>query len=166
MNCENCSTVMLFEEEGAYYHCPTCGELQFFDPIEDEPHPEEESKLIDRELECPVCEEQLTPAALQLLQVHHCEGCRGILLRHQDFGILAHELRRKATGPPTIPKPLDPSELEREIACPVCFHLLNTHPYYGPGSIVIDSCGNCGVVWLDGGELETVINAPGKGRGA
>jgi Zn-finger nucleic acid-binding protein len=42
---------------------------------------------------------------------------------------------------------------------------MNTHPYYGPGSIVIDSCGNCGLVWLDGGELETVINAPGKGRG-
>jgi hypothetical protein len=40
-----------------------------------------------------------------------------------------------------------------------------THPYYGPGNVVIDSCASCELVWLDFGELEQIVKAPGKDRG-
>ena len=40
-----------------------------------------------------------------------------------------------------------------------------THPYMGPGTIVIDTCDGCNIIWLDYGELDRVINAPGKDRG-
>jgi hypothetical protein len=43
---------------------------------------------------------------------------------------------------------------------------MDTHPYYGPGSFVIDSCVPCDVVWLDYGEIELVANAPGRHRGS
>jgi Zn-finger nucleic acid-binding protein len=43
---------------------------------------------------------------------------------------------------------------------------MSTHPYYGPGTIVIDNCDRCKVVWLDYGELARVVNAPGGDRGA
>ena len=44
--------------------------------------------------------------------------------------------------------------------------MMETHPYYGPGTFVIDSCVPCNVLWLDYGELERAVNAPGRDRGA
>ena len=40
-----------------------------------------------------------------------------------------------------------------------------THPYFGPGNVVIDSCEACAHVWLDFGELRQIVDAPGKDRG-
>ena len=40
-----------------------------------------------------------------------------------------------------------------------------THPHMGPGTIVIDTCDQCNLIWLDPGEFLRVINAPGKDRG-
>ena len=42
---------------------------------------------------------------------------------------------------------------------------MSTHPYYGPGNIVIDSCEGCDAVWLDFGELTQITDAPGRDRG-
>ena len=42
---------------------------------------------------------------------------------------------------------------------------METHPYYGPGNIVIDACIQCHLLWLDPGELKQVLDAPGRDRG-
>lgn len=42
---------------------------------------------------------------------------------------------------------------------------MNTHPYYGPGNVVIDTCSHCEVIWLDRAELGTTTGAPGRDRG-
>jgi Zn-finger nucleic acid-binding protein len=42
---------------------------------------------------------------------------------------------------------------------------METHPYYGPGNVIIDSCGECDLVWLDFGELKQISDAPGGDRG-
>jgi Zn-finger nucleic acid-binding protein len=39
---------------------------------------------------------------------------------------------------------------------------MDVHPYYGPGSQVIDSCPHCRLVWLDAGELAAIERAPGR----
>ena len=50
--------------------------------------------------------------------------------------------------------------------CPSCGgpmdvdSLMDPHPYLGPGSVVIDSCRNCHLVWLDYNELNRIIGAP------
>jgi hypothetical protein len=36
---------------------------------------------------------------------------------------------------------------------------METHPYYGPGNIVVDTCSECGYLWLDHGEITRVENA-------
>jgi hypothetical protein len=36
---------------------------------------------------------------------------------------------------------------------------METHPYYGPGNIVVDTCSECGYLWLDHGEISRVENA-------
>jgi Zn-finger nucleic acid-binding protein len=39
---------------------------------------------------------------------------------------------------------------------------MEVHPYYGPGSQVIDSCHRCRLVWIDSGELAAIEKAPGR----
>ena len=51
------------------------------------------------------------------------------------------------------------------MSCPRCASQLATHPYYGPGNVVIDTCAQCDVVWLDFGELKQIVDAPGRDRG-
>jgi Zn-finger nucleic acid-binding protein len=43
---------------------------------------------------------------------------------------------------------------------------METHPYYGPGNVIIDSCAACDLVWLDFGELTQIVDAPGRDRGS
>ncbi|MFC2031008.1 zf-TFIIB domain-containing protein [Chloroflexota bacterium] len=54
--------------------------------------------------------------------------------------------------------------MARKLPCPRCGIVMDTHPYYGPGNIVIDNCGRCNLIWLDSGELGTITNAPGRDR--
>ena len=61
--------------------------------------------------------------------------------------------------------PLNPDDLRRKVRCPVCKAAMVTHPYYGPGNVVLDSCESCELVWLDFGELKQIVDAPGKDRG-
>lgn len=62
----------------------------------------------------------------------------------------------------TTPKPLDTAQLQVKRLCPTCDHRMETHPYGGPGNSVIDTCIRCGLVWLDQGELNVLVRAPGR----
>ena len=42
---------------------------------------------------------------------------------------------------------------------------MGTYQYMGPGNIVIDTCHDDDLIWLDYGELKKVVNAPGRDRG-
>jgi Zn-finger nucleic acid-binding protein len=60
-----------------------------------------------------------------------------------------------------VPQPAaDSSDLRRKIDCPRCHHRMDTHFYAGPGNVVIDSCENCCLIWLDRGELMHIVHAP------
>jgi Zn-finger nucleic acid-binding protein len=61
---------------------------------------------------------------------------------------------------------MNPDELRRQLACPLCGRPMLAHPYLGPGNIVIDTCDTCNVIWLDYGELDRAVNAPGRDRGS
>jgi Zn-finger nucleic acid-binding protein len=97
--------------------------------------------------------------------VHSCRNCRGVLVPRQGFARVVNARRAWASGPPREPRPLNPRELEREVRCPFCNARMETHPYYGPGNLVIDSCTACDVIWLDAGELTQIVDAPGRDRG-
>lgn len=72
--------------------------------------------------------------------------------------------RAFASGPPHPQRPLNQEDLQRQIHCPCCDHLMDTHPYYDPGNVVVDDCAYGAVIWLDYGELGTITNAPGRDR--
>ena len=115
-------------------------------------------------LACPLCHEALVAGSIDGTRVACCARCRGILVNRMVFGTVITYLRSRATTPPVAPRPVDLNQLERTLRCPQCGRAMDVHPYYGPGNIVIDTCGACQLLWLDHGELASVIDAPGRDR--
>lgn len=115
---------------------------------------------------CPACKRTLSSALLdEAHAVHYCTNCRGVLVSRGTFADVVRVRRAWATGTPTRPIPPEESEFARRVHCPICSHALETHPYFGPGNVVIDSCATCDVIWLDFGELKQIVDAPGRDRG-
>ena len=164
MNCKNCGAVMKLLREPPCFHCEHCGSYHF---------PEQEDSGV-RKLgpspdgaQCPTCREPLLLASYDdRHSVRYCDHCRGILFQRWDFGATIERERAWAESAPNPPRPMSPDELRRQLACPLCGRVLLTHPYLGPGNIVIDTCDACDIIWLEYGELERAVNAPGRDRGA
>jgi Zn-finger nucleic acid-binding protein len=108
---------------------------------------------------CPVCSVPLVQAAIAKIAVLFCTQCHGLLM---PMNVLPGLIETVRTGDhkPAVQTPPDPSELKRTIQCPKCHRRMDTHPYAGPGNVIIDSCGDCWLLWLDRGELTRIAHAP------
>lgn len=162
MNCPNCGAPMTLFRERDYFFCEYCGAFHFPEPNADGVRVLDEA---DPAIECPVCHKSLRRASLDQYPALFCPGCRGILMQQHFFGEMVKIRRARAQGPADKPIPLNQDELKRSLSCPNCRKKMHTHPYYGGGNIVIDTCPDCRVIWLDAGELTVVVNAPGSDRG-
>jgi Zn-finger nucleic acid-binding protein len=164
MNCRNCGAAMELFERRRYYFCRYCGSFHFIDTAETDG-----VRVLEQShdaLPCPVCAGTLAAALLDDTHpVRYCEQCRGVLVPRARFVEAVHFRRAWTTTPPTPPVPLDKRELDRQVVCPSCRSRMDTHPYYGPGNVVIDTCAACDVIWLDYGELKQITDAPGGDRG-
>lgn len=153
----------LFASRG-YFFCRYCGSFHF-----PETAPDQGVRVLAESKEplpCPICRTALASGLLdEAYPVHYCRGCRGVLLARGAFADVVQHRRAWATAPPAAPVLLRKEELARAVVCPKCSTRLETHPYYGPGNVVIDSCGSCDVIWLDFGELKQIVDAPGRDRG-
>jgi len=113
---------------------------------------------------CPLCRIPLVTAMVAGTRVLACERCRGLLIHQGGFLTTIRALRAWSSAPSLQPRPIDTEDLQRAIDCPYCQRRMDTHPYAGPGNIVIDNCPECGVNWLDYNELTRIIRAPGIDR--
>jgi Zn-finger nucleic acid-binding protein len=161
MNCENCGAPLRLVEDRDHFRCEHCETLRFAAPLADSP---DRLTLLGEadELACPVCLTPLSHGALDGARVLCCETCRGLLAETETF---AHVNRRRRAAyelADVTPRPLDREQLHRELHCPSCTSRLETHPYYGPGNVVIDSCVRCRLVWVDTGELAAIERAAGR----
>ena len=164
MNCRNCGAAMDFMATRHYFFCRHCGTFHFPEAVD------EGIRVLEREpavvQRCGVCMKPLATAVLDDgFSARYCERCRGVLLPRAHFAEVVQKRRWWARTPPAAPVPLDQRELERSIKCPGCARLMSTHPYYGPGNVVLDSCAQCDLIWLDFRELTQITNAPGQDRG-
>jgi Zn-finger nucleic acid-binding protein len=89
-----------------------------------------------------------------------------MMMMRRTFAEVVTRRRAWATGVTVGPQPIDRRELERTVACPSCQQVMDLHPYYGPGNVMMDSCPRCDTVWLDFGELRQIVDAPGRDRGS
>lgn len=165
MNCPNCAAAMELVESRRYFKCRHCGTYHFPRTVE-----ADGIRVTGQPANAPGCPVCKAPLAHALLDDDHpidfCEKCRGILLPRATFAGVTQKRRAWATTPPDEPVPLDRRELHRELACPKCKGRFDTYPHLGPGSVVIDNCLRCDLVWLDFGEMRQMVDAPGADRGS
>jgi len=152
-------------ERRAYFFCRYCGTFHF--PESTGPEGVRVIGQADRPADCPVCRGPLAQALVDDAHpVRYCENCRGLLVPRPAFARVVNSRRAWASSPPTEPRPLERPDLDRKLQCPFCAAQMDTHPYYGPGNVVIDTCDTCDAVWLDFGELRQITDAPGRDRGS
>ena len=165
MNCTNCGAAMALVGSRGYFHCRHCGTYHFPETVE-----AGGVRIVGQSPDarkCPVCAIAMAQALLDDAHpIDFCARCRGILLPRTSFAIVTQKRRAWATSPPVKPSPLDREELRRQLACPKCGRTLETYPHSGPGNVAIDSCARCDVIWLDFGEMQQIVDAPGRDRGS
>lgn len=162
MQCERCARPLKNIHNQQYGYCAACDCYRFptdlassVDPIVSLDGPVE--------ARCPKCDQALTLGVIHdRWKICFCNKCRGYLIESGNLEVMAHHLRATYGGEDDAPSPIDPAELECQRNCPACLGNFDTHPYFGPGNVVIDSCHRCKVTWLDHGELATIMRAPGK----
>jgi Zn-finger nucleic acid-binding protein len=161
MNCRGCGAPMTLDDQKIIYQCDYCTSTYFPEESRDGIR----STDIESSHSCPVCRIPLHLAYIEKIQVKYCGRCRGVLIQKPRFLYALNYIRSKARGEEITPRPLRREELERKVLCPECGNKMDTHPYGGPGNIVIDSCPCCMLNWLDQEELYRVTRAPGGPRG-
>lgn len=108
---------------------------------------------------CPLCNLPLVQAAIAKMPLLYCTQCHGLLMRMGTLPDLIDALRASIPTP-AVQTPPDPGDLKRTLQCPKCHRRMDTHFYAGPGNVIVDSCGDCLLLWLDRGELMRIVHAP------
>ena len=143
-----------------YFSCAFCGAFQF--PENAESSHDGITLLGEQaDVSCPVCEAALVDGLMEARRVLHCKRCRGVLVSNDDFLVIIRRRRARFDEPPDPASPVNVEELKRKTLCPQCRRRMETHPYYGPGNAVIDTCSRCKLIWFDGGEIGVLERAPG-----
>jgi len=156
MNCPNCGAAMRLKDDADYLLCDYCQTPHFPDPNSDGVR----VLGVEAQISCPVCAISLTHASVARERIFYCERCRGTLISMAVFTEIVDDLRARREITVAAPHPPDWRDLDRRIHCPKCSSTMDTHPYCGPGNIIIDTCEPCVVNWLDYGELDRVVRAP------
>jgi len=161
MNCRNCGAPPVFIQQRRIIACEYCGaEEQVPCPLD------EHDRVVvigtQTDLSCPQCDVTLVQGTMDNQSVSCCQKCRGVWLKRPAFANLVWSRRAKYEGRESEFEPISPDQFERQLMCPECRVSLETHPFHGPGYVVIDSCIHCNGVWIDRGEMARIERAPGK----
>jgi len=154
MNCPNCGAPM--RPHGDTLVCDYCRNVVAAEKNDDGLTLVGEATGEARGQCCPLCNLPLQQATLGKVPLLYCGKCQGMLASMEVFADLIDAARVR--HPDTIAEPaIDPADLNRRIGC---HRPMDTHTYCGPGNVVMDSCENCQLNWLDRGELTRIAQAP------
>ena len=163
MNCTHCGAPMILFRDRDYYFCDHCKSYHF-------PQQDTDGLRVLGEnpegIKCPHCKLVLNLITFDdFYQGYQCPKCSGLLFNRTTFREAIDFHRSRTKEPPEPPGTFDKTELERVTYCSVCHQKMETFQYNGPGNIVIDTCHEDDLIWLDYGEINKVVDAPGRDRG-
>jgi Zn-finger nucleic acid-binding protein len=165
VNCPNCGAPMAPLETHPCWQCGHCTTIVCPESAAPDGVRMLGASQDGRARDCPVCAQPMLAAVMDdRYRIEMCAQCKGTLMPRHTFAETVVGRRHAAATRATPVSPANRRELERRVACPSCGGPMLTDWYYGPGNIVIDSCPTCDLVWLDAGELQRVIDAPGGDR--
>lgn len=157
VNCPKCGAPITVRPDTDGYKCGYCHAVFFPDAGDDGVQVSAEQG--SQNPACPLCSVALAQAAIAGSAVLYCTQCHGMLMPMNVLPRLVAAL--KADGrPAAVQTPPDHDDLKRVIQCPQCHRRMDTHFYAGPGNVILDSCGDCLLLWLDRGEVTRIAHAP------
>lgn len=110
-------------------------------------------------MNCPVCKTSMAILEYNQVAVDFCFGCQGVWLDRGELELLMY-------GEPG-PAPI--LELEKSARgrrrCPRCAARMSCGPLTG-AEVEVDTCPAGHGMWLDGGELQAIARARGRGPAA
>jgi Zn-finger nucleic acid-binding protein len=156
-NCPACGAPLALRPDTEGFECSYCHRIFFPDQGDD--GVEVSSEASDANLNCPVCFTPLVKASLAKTAMLYCKQCHGLLMPMEIVSDLVEELRANLDHV-AVQTPADRDDLKRTIQCPRCNLRMDAHRYAGPGNVVVDTCDNCSLIWLDRGEITRIAHAP------
>ena len=155
MNCPNCGNPMKLILEKRQFVCNHCTKSYF------PKYSSDGVSIIDGPCQgqCPTCRRhQLVFATIVNKTVLYCQECNGFLLPIRELMPIIQALRTQRTtfSDVAIPR-LAESRIKGTIHCPVCQAAMEPHLYGSCENIVVDSCVECGVIWIDKYELDHIV---------
>ena len=162
MNCPSCGAPITLRPDTEGYSCAYCHAV-FFPGEEDDgvqvlgspsdPSPDH------RSLACPLCRVPLVQADFAKIPLLYCTECHGLLMPMNELIPVLDQARSDDTKA-AVQNPPDRGDLKRVVQCPKCNRRMDTHFYAGPGNVIVDTCDDCSLLWLDRGELTRIAHAP------
>lgn len=104
-------------------------------------------------MDCPVCEEPMLTLELENVEIDYCQGCEGIWLDADELEILLGGSGQAQNFVKSFTKTTESTEKKRR--CPIC--LKKMEKVFAGENILIDRCKREDGLWLDGGELEDIL---------
>jgi Zn-finger nucleic acid-binding protein len=156
-DCRNCGAPMRIVREQGLLVCDHCGSQQ------DAPAADDQIEVLgEASSTCPACSIPLLHGRLHGYQLLSCARCGGVLIDMNRFTEIIDAVRASNVSAfrTTMPRQQKPGE--RTLNCPSCGQPFISHHYAGPGNVVIDTCSQCLVNWLDQGELRRIALAPDR----
>ena len=151
MNCPKCGAPM--HVYGDSLRCDFCHTIE----VPDEGDDGVRNLVEATDKSCPICTTALSKATLDQTPILYCTTCRGMAIPMLAFQALVQNERFRPS--PVVPPNPTTSDLNRHIPCPSCHHPMEAHFYCGgPGNVVIDTCENCLLNWLDYNELNRIAH--------
>ena len=111
---------------------------------------------------CPVCENPMVELELDQIEIDHCLHCGGIWLDTGELELLLETDEDRERLKNFLIE--DGSVIEKKYPCPICNKKM-TKVFVGEEKkILIDRCKKNHGLWLDKGELESVIELSSQNR--
>jgi Zn-finger nucleic acid-binding protein len=149
MNCPRCASAL--EAVGHVKHCAHCGWRNSHDSDKGIAMIGEAVGAI-----CPVCQGQLLSAQIEEETVAQCASCGGFMAEMESLQAIVARRRSGHAEGEKCTRPFHAAELERALSCPCCEGRMDTHPYFGGGNVVVNTCERCSLIWLDAGKLAII----------
>lgn len=120
-----------------------------------------EEKLESKHL-CPCCKTNLETLKTSTFVLEYCKTCDGILIAEEQFEkLVSYKVDQSSIFNPYYLRfihdhPRDNRKKSQYHPCPLCKEMMSVVNYKKQSGVIVDICEEHGI-WLDGGELQQIV---------
>ena len=113
-------------------------------------------------MNCPVCKDSMVVLELEQVEIDYCTGCEGVWLDAGELELLLETEQERARLISLLKE--DNKIKEKSYPCPICSRKMKKVFVGEERKILIDKCKKNHGLWLDKGELKSVIELGSQNR--